>query len=334
MTKVQPQDAPDAYEQAGVSIDRGNALVDAIKPAVKATARKGLMGGIGGFAGLFDLKACGYNDPILVSGTDGVGTKLKIALETGLHDGIGQDLVAMCANDILVQGAEALFFLDYYATAKLDVAVASRVVNGIARACQSINCALVGGETAEMPGLYHDGDYDLAGFVVGAVERANLVTGETIAVGDVIYALPSSGVHSNGFSLVRKIITDSGVKYSDPCPWDKNVTLGEALMVPTKLYGTDVAALLQEHGKAVKGMAHITGGGLTENIPRVIPQGLTMELDYSAWALPPVFQWLRDEGRIDDASLHRTFNCGIGFILAGPADARLTDLVIGKIVSA
>ncbi len=334
MTKVQPNTAPDAYEAAGVSIDRGNQLVDAIKPAVKATARKGLMGSIGGFAGLFDLKACGFNDPILVSGTDGVGTKLKIALETGIHDGIGQDLVAMCANDILVQGAEALFFLDYYATAKLDVDVATRVVSGIARACQSINCALIGGETAEMPGLYHDGDYDLAGFVVGAVERDRLVTGETIAEGDVIYALPSSGVHSNGFSLVRKIVADQGLKYSDPCPWDASQTLGEALLVPTRLYGADIKALLDTHGKAIKGMSHITGGGITENIPRVIPSGLSMEIDYSAWKLPPVFQWLRDKGNIDDHSLHRTFNCGIGFVLVGPADAKITDLVIGKIVKA
>ena len=324
----------DAYEQAGVSIDRGNALVEAIKPAVKATTRRGLMGGIGGFAGLFDLKACGYTDPILVSGTDGVGTKLKIALDTGLHDGIGQDLVAMCANDILVQGAEALFFLDYYATAKLDVDVATRVVSGIARACASIDCALAGGETAEMPGLYHDGDYDLAGFVVGAVERDNLVTGETIAEGDVIYALPSSGVHSNGFSLVRKIVADAGLKYSDTCPWDASQTLGEALMVPTKLYGAEVKALLAKHGKAIKGMSHITGGGITENIPRVIPKGLSMDIDYSAWELPPVFQWLRDTGNIDDHSLHRTFNCGIGFVLVGPADAAITDLVIGRITKA
>lgn len=332
MNKVQPQN--DAYAAAGVSIDRGEALVNAIKPAVKATSRKGLMGGIGGFAGLFDLKACGYNDPILVSGTDGVGTKLKVALETGLHDTIGQDLVAMCANDILVQGAEALFFLDYYATARLDVDVATRVVNGIARACQSINCALIGGETAEMPGLYHDGDYDLAGFVVGAVERDNLITGETISDGDVIYALPSSGLHSNGFSLVRKIIAEAGFKYSDQCPWDKSLTLGEAIIVPTELYAPAVSALLKKHGKNIKGMSHITGGGLLENIPRVVPQGLKMELDESAWALPPVFQWLRDKGNIDARSMLRTFNCGIGFVIIGPAEAKITDLVIGKIVKA
>lgn len=334
MSSVQPQTNNDAYAAAGVSIDRGNALVDAIKPAVKATARPGLMGGIGGFAGLFDLKACGFNDPILVSGTDGVGTKLKIALETGLHDTIGQDLVAMCANDILVQGAEALFFLDYYATAKLDVAVAARVVTGIANACKSINCTLIGGETAEMPGLYHDGDYDLAGFVVGAVERDRLVTGETIQEGDVIYALPSSGLHSNGFSLVRKIVADSGLKYSDACPWDKSVTLGEALMIPTALYGATIKQKLDQHGKAIKGMSHITGGGLLENIPRVIPHGLTMELDYAAWELPPVFRWLREHGAIDDTSMRRTFNCGIGFIMVGAADAKLSDLVIGKITRA
>lgn len=333
MISVQPQ-TNDAYAAAGVSIDRGNALVDAIKPAVKATARPGLLGGIGGFAGLFDLKACGFADPILVSGTDGVGTKLKIALETGIHDTIGQDLVAMCANDILVQGAEALFFLDYYATAKLDVDVAARVVTGIAKACQSINCALIGGETAEMPGLYHEGDYDLAGFVVGAVERDRLVTGETITEGDVIYALPSSGVHSNGFSLVRKIVTDCGLKYSDKCPWDSGLTLGEALMIPTALYGAAIKEKLDVHGKAIKGMSHITGGGLLENIPRVIPQGLNMELDYTAWELPPVFQWLCDRGNIDPISMHRTFNCGIGFVMIGSADARLSDLVIGKIIKA
>ncbi len=324
----------DAYEQAGVSIDRGEALVQAIKPAVKATARPGLMGGIGGFAGLFDLKACGYQDPILVTGADGVGTKLKIALDTGLHNTIGQDLVAMCANDILVQGAESLFFLDYYATAKLDVDVASRVVKGIAAACAKIGCALIGGETAEMPGLYHDGDYDLAGFVVGAVERDQLVTGENVSEGDVIYALPSSGLHSNGFSLVRKIIADAGLNYSDACPWDKSLTLGEALIVPTELYGATIKQKLGQHGKDIKAMAHITGGGLLENIPRVVPTGLKMELNESAWDIPPVFQWLRDKGQIDQRSLLRTFNCGVGFVMIGSENAKLSDLVIGKITKA
>lgn len=334
MTAPQNHAVNDAYEQAGVSIDRGEALVNAIKPAVKATARPGLMGGIGGFAGLFDLKACGFVDPILVTGADGVGTKLKIALDTGLHDTIGQDLVAMCANDILVQGAESLFFLDYYATAKLDVDVASRVVKGIAKACESIGCALIGGETAEMPGLYHDGDYDLAGFVVGAVERDKLVTGETIVEGDVIYALPSSGVHSNGFSLVRKIIADQDLKYSDACPWDKSLTLGEALLIPTALYGKEIKQLLALKGTDVKGMAHITGGGLLENIPRVLPADLKMELDENAWDLPGVFQWLRDKGNIDQRSLLRTFNCGIGFVMIGAPNAALSDLVIGKITRA
>lgn len=325
----------DAYAKAGVSIDRGNALVDAIKPAVKATKRIGSMGAIGGFAGIFDLKACGYNDPLLISGTDGVGTKLKVALEANKHDTIGQDLVAMCANDILVQGAEALFFLDYYATSKLDVDVATSVITGIAKACAAINCALIGGETAEMPGLYHDDDYDLAGFVVGAVERDNLITGEKVQAGDVIYALPSSGVHSNGFSLVRKIVADNGLKYSDPCPWDSATTLGDALLEPTKLYAKDIKHMLDKHRNNIHGMSHITGGGLLENIPRVLPAGLKMDLDHNAiFPLPPIFQWLQDKGQLSDTEMIRTFNCGIGFVVIGPKDASLAPLVIGTISAA
>jgi len=325
----------DAYAKAGVSIDRGNALFEAIKPAVKATKRTGLMGSIGGFAGIFDLKACGYNDPLLISGTDGVGTKLKVALEAKKHDTIGQDLVAMCANDILVQGAEALFFLDYYATSKLDVPVASSVITGIANACRDINCALIGGETAETPALYHDDDYDLAGFVVGAVERNNLITGEKVAKGDVIYALPSSGVHSNGFSLVRKIITDQGLPYNDACPWDNTTTLGEALLIPTKLYANDIKALLEKSRDDVHGMSHITGGGLLENIPRVLPEGLAMDLDLNTiFPLPPLFSWLQNKGGLTDEEMMRTFNCGIGFVIIGPKDANLSDHVIGSIVSA
>ncbi len=322
----------DAYAKAGVSIDRGNALIEAIKPAVKATKRTGLMGALGGFAGIFDLKACGYNDPLLISGTDGVGTKLKIALEANKHDTIGQDLVAMCANDILVQGAEALFFLDYYATSKLDVDVATSVITGIANACKDINCALIGGETAEMPGLYHDDDYDLAGFVVGAVERENLITGEHVQTGDAIYALPSSGLHSNGFSLVRKIVKDNNLSYNDTCPWDNAQTLGEALLEPTKLYANDIKGLLDTHKKNIHGMSHITGGGLLENIPRVLPDDLQMNLNHDAiFPLQPLFQWLQEKGGLTNEEMMRTFNCGIGFVIIAPASLKISDHVIGTI---
>lgn len=315
MTKV--QSAPDAYEQAGVSIDRGNALVEAIKPAVKSTARKGLMGGLGGFAGLFDLKACGFKDPLLVSGTDGVGTKLKIAHETSMHDTIGQDLVAMCVNDILVQGAKPLFFLDYFACGTLDVDVAARVIKGIAEACNKIDCVLIGGETAEMPGMYQNGEYDLAGFAVGAVERDRLITGETIKEGDVVIGLESNGLHSNGFSLVRHVMAQNGLRYDQQAEFT-NMTYGEAFMPPTHLYGPAIAPLLDT--QKIKGMVHITGGGLLENIPRVLPKDLGVRIDGTAWHRPALFDWLAKKGGIDGRSMARTFNCGIGFVIICSAE--------------
>ncbi len=331
MTKVQAQDA---YEAAGVSIDRGNALVEAIKPAVRATARPGLMGGLGGFAGLFDLKAAGFRDPLLVSGTDGVGTKLKIALETGMHDTIGQDLVAMCVNDILVQGAKPLFFLDYFACGRLDVDIAARVVKGIAAACNKIDCVLIGGETAEMPGMYQDGEYDLAGFVVGGVERDRLVTGASIKAGDVVIGLESNGLHSNGFSLVRHVMAQNDLRYDQQAEFT-NMTYGEAFIPPTHLYGPAIMPLLE--GEKIKGMVHITGGGLLENIPRVLPDGLGVHLDGSAWQRPAMFDWLAQKGGIDGRSMARTFNCGIGYILicasedAGAIARQSQGIVIGTV---
>ncbi len=310
-----------AYQSAGVNIDAGNELVERIKPAAKSTSRTGVMGGLGGFGALFDVKAAGYRDPVLVSATDGVGTKIKIAIDTGLHDQVGIDLVAMCVNDLIVQGAEPLFFLDYFASGKLDVETASRVIAGIAEGCRQANCALIGGETAEMPGMYHGGDYDLAGFSVGAVERDKILTGATIRAGDAVYALPSSGVHSNGFSLVRKIVEDTKAKYEDPCPYANNQTLGEALLTPTKIYVKALMNILKET-TLIKGLAHITGGGLLENIPRVLPQGLGVRLDAAAWPLQPVFKWLKRGMEISNHDLARTLNCGIGMVvICGAADA-------------
>ncbi len=303
-----------AYQSAGVNIDAGNELVERIKPAAKSTRRAGVMGGLGGFGALFDVKAAGYKDPVLVSATDGVGTKLKIAIETGLHDTIGIDLVAMCVNDLIVQGAEPLFFLDYFASGKLDVETASRIINGIAEGCRQANCALIGGETAEMPGMYHGNDYDLAGFSVGAVERERVLDGTTIKAGDVVYGLPSSGVHSNGFSLVRKIVEDTKVKYSDACPYAKDQTLGEALLTPTRIYIKALMNILKETS-LIKGLSHITGGGLLENIPRVLPDGLGVKLDASQWALPDVFKWLKRGMDISNHDLARTLNCGIGMVV-------------------
>jgi phosphoribosylformylglycinamidine cyclo-ligase len=301
------------YAQAGVDIDAGNALVEAIKPLAKATARPGVTGGLGGFGALFDLKAAGYDDPLLVSTTDGVGTKLKIAIDTGLHGQVGIDLVAMCVNDLLAQGAEPLLFLDYYATGKLDVATATSVVAGIAEGCKLAGCALVGGETAEMPGMYSEGDYDLAGFTVGAVNRDGLLPRlDEQRPGDVLIGLGSSGPHSNGYSLVRKVVERSGLAWDAPCPFGEG-TLAEALMAPTRIYVKSVHPLLK--AGRVKGVAHITGGGLIENPPRAIADGLEARFDWNAWPLPPVFDWLQREGGIDDHELRRTFNCGVGLLL-------------------
>ncbi|MSP67465.1 MAG: phosphoribosylformylglycinamidine cyclo-ligase [Alphaproteobacteria bacterium] len=309
----------DRYREAGVDIDAGAALVEAIKPAAKATARPGTVGGLGGFGALFDLKAAGFHDPLLVATTDGVGTKLLIAQATGRHDTIGTDLVAMCANDIVVQGATPLFFLDYYATGRLDVAAARAVIQGIAEACREIGCALIGGETAEMPGLYRERDYDLAGFCVGAVERDRVLTGTKVAAGDVVIGLASSGVHSNGFSLVRRVVEASGIAYASPAPFAAGVTLGAALLRPTRLYVRSCLALAADD--LVNAFAHITGGGLIENIPRVVPDGLAVSLDAARWPLPPVFDWLMRAGRISAAELARTFNCGIGMVAIVPAAA-------------
>ena len=303
-----------SYRDAGVDIDAGNRLVDLIKPLVKATARAGADAEIGGFGGVFDLKRAGFHDPLLVAATDGVGTKLKLAIETGAHDGIGIDLVAMNVNDLVVQGAEPLFFLDYFATGKLEVGVASRVVASIAEGCRIAGCALVGGETAEMPGLYAAGDYDLAGFSVGAVERNELLPRKDLEPGDAILALPSSGVHANGFSLVRRVIDRSGLALSDKAPFARDKSLGEALLTPTRIYVRQALDTIRGTG-AVKALAHITGGGLTENVPRVLPEGLAADIDLKTFNLPPVFAWLKREAKLDDAEMLRTFNCGIGMVM-------------------
>jgi phosphoribosylformylglycinamidine cyclo-ligase len=301
------------YKDAGVDIDAGEALVERIGPAARATRRRGADADLGGFGGLFDLKAAGFKDPILVAGTDGVGTKLKLAIDTRRFDGIGQDLVAMCVNDIVVQGAEPLFFLDYYATGKLEVDSAAVVVEGIARACRESGCALIGGETAEMPGLYAKGDFDLAGFAVGAVERDGILprTG-TMRPGDVLIGVASSGVHSNGFSLVRKVVEKSGFALDAPAPFAAGKSLGEALLIPTRLYVRSCLEAIQTGG--VKGLAHITGGGITDNLPRCLPKGLDAEVDLSTISLLPVFQWLAKEAGIVESEMLRTFNCGIGMV--------------------
>ncbi len=278
----------------------------------RASARAGAAAALGGFGALFDTKAAGFTDPILVATTDGVGTKLKIAIATGRHDTIGIDLVAMSVNDLIVQGAEPLFFLDYFATGKLDVDIAARVVGGVAKGCQIAGCALIGGETAEMPGMYADGDYDLAGFAVGAVERGQALDGLNIVEGDIVIGLPSSGVHSNGYSLVRKLVETSGIAWDSPAPFDAARTLGEALLTPTEIYVRPCLALVR--AGIAKGFAHITGGGLTENIPRVLPEGLGVKLDAASWTLPPVFRWMAKVGGLPAAELARTFNCGIGMI--------------------
>lgn len=302
------------YAAAGVDIDAGNALVEAIKPLAKATRRPGAEASLGGFGALFDLKAAGYDDPLIVTTTDGVGTKLKVAIETGRHDEVGIDLVAMCVNDLLAQGAEPLMFLDYYATARLEVETARRVVAGIAEGCRQAGAALVGGETAEMPGMYSAGDYDLAGFSVGAVNRDGVLPKlDAQRPGDVLIGLGSSGPHSNGYSLVRKVVERSGLAWEDPAPFAAGQTLAQALMAPTRIYVRSTLPLIKSG--LVKGAAHITGGGLIENPPRAICEGLVPRFDWNAWPLPPVFAWLQETGGISDHELRRTFNCGIGFMI-------------------
>ncbi len=328
------------YSDAGVDIDAGNLLVEKIKPAVRSTRRPGADGEIGGFGGLFDLKAAGFKDPVLVAANDGVGTKLKIAIDANFHDTVGIDLVAMCVNDLVVQGAEPLFFLDYFATGKLDVDTTVAVVGGIARGCELSGCALIGGETAEMPDMYGPGEYDLAGFCVAAVEKSRLLDGAKVRAGDMLIGIASSGPHSNGYSLVRRIYDRAG----RPADLDVGgVKLADALMAPTTLYVKPILELLQAHD--LHGMAHITGGGLTENIIRVIPDGLGLEIDASAWTLPPVFDWLQREGAVENTEMWRTFNCGIGFVLvvapdqlaavqADLARLQLAHWQIGEVVTA
>jgi len=308
------------YAEAGVDIDAGEALVERIKPLARSTRRPGSDAGLGGFGALFDLKAAGYADPLIVTTTDGVGTKLKVAAETGLHGTVGIDLVAMCVNDLLAQGAEPLMFLDYFATGRLDVERAATVVAGIAEGCKQAGAALVGGETAEMPGMYADGDYDLAGFSVGVVERgAVLPRLEDQAAGDVIIALPSSGPHSNGYSLIRRIVEVSGLKWTDPAPFEAGASLGEALMAPTRIYVRAVLPLAK--AALLKGAAHITGGGLIENPPRAVAEGLTPVFDWTAWTPPPVFDWLARTGGVAPEEMRRTFNCGVGFmVIVAPGD--------------
>jgi len=302
---------PLTYADAGVDIDAGNRLVDRIKPLARATRRPGADAELGGFGGLFDLKAAGFVDPILVAANDGVGTKVKIAIESGVHDTIGIDLVAMCVNDIVVQGAEPLLFLDYFASGRLDEGVAAAVVRGIADGCAESGCALIGGETAEMPGLYADGDFDLAGFAVGAAERGTLLPRSGLKAGDAVYGLPSSGIHSNGFSLARRIVSISGLPWDAPAPFEPSRPLAAALLTPTRLY---VRPLLQVFRRTtgVLALAHITGGGYPDNLPRVLPEGLAVGLDLGAFAPPPVFSWLAAVGAVSEAEMLRTFNCGFG----------------------
>jgi phosphoribosylformylglycinamidine cyclo-ligase len=332
------------YSRTGVDIDAGNRLVDMIRPLVRATSRPGADAEIGGFGGLFDLKRAGFADPVLVAATDGVGTKVKIAVETGRHDTIGIDLVAMSVNDLVVQGAEPLFFLDYFACGKLDPEVARAVVAGVAAGCREARCALIGGETAEMPGLYRDGDYDLAGFAVGAVERGTLLPRTDVAPGDVLLGLASSGVHSNGYSLVREIVAQSGLSWDAPAPFDPAQTLGAALLTPTRIYVVPMLATLRETG-AVKALAHITGGGFTDNVPRVLPVPLGARLDLARVPVLPVFKWLATTGKVEPAEMLHTFNCGIGMVAVVAPDqvdavsavltrAGETVVPVGEVVSA
>ncbi|PCI37803.1 MAG: phosphoribosylformylglycinamidine cyclo-ligase [Rhodospirillaceae bacterium] len=328
------------YKDAGVDIDAGNALVEAIKGDAKSTTRPGVMAGLGGFGAMFDLKAAGFKDPILVSGTDGVGTKLKVAICSGKHDTVGIDLVAMCVNDLIVQGAQPLFFLDYYATGKLDVAAGKAIIGGIAEGCRQSGCALIGGETAEMPGMYGGGDYDLAGFCVGAVERDQVLTGQDVKDGDVILGLASNGLHSNGFSLVRNVVSNAVIggtaetkmeaavrdhivdrarlAYEIEAPFAPGQKLGEALLAPTRIYVKSCLKAIKAGG--VQALSHITGGGILENIPRVLPDTLAAEVDAASWDMPPVFSWLQKEGNIQATEMARTFNCGIGMAVVVEAD--------------
>jgi phosphoribosylformylglycinamidine cyclo-ligase len=328
---------PITYADAGVDIDAGNALVAAIKPLARATSRPGADVDLGGFGGLFDLKRAGFRDPILVAANDGVGTKLKIAIDTSRHGTIGIDLVAMCVNDLVVQGAEPLFFLDYLAVGKLDVGAARDVIAGIAEGCRQAGCALIGGETAEMPGMYKAGDYDLAGFAVGAVERDEVLPRADIAVGDTLIGLKSSGVHSNGYSLVRKLVTLAQLDWSAPAPFAASKTLAEALLAPTRIYVKPVlAAIRATDGSgskgAIKALSHITGGGLSENLPRVMPKDVATRIDLSAFKAPPVFDWLARTGSLDDAEMLRTFNCGIGMVVV--AARTRTDEVLAALKAA
>ncbi len=317
------------YAQAGVDIDAGAALVERIKPLAKSTRRAGAEASLGGFGALFDLKAAGYDDPLLVTTTDGVGTKLKVAIETGIHDTVGIDLVAMCVNDLLAQGAEPLMFLDYFATGKLDVEAAATVVAGIAEGCRQAGCALVGGETAEMPGMYAEGDYDMAGFCVGAVDRDKVLPRmDDQRAGDILIGLGSTGPHSNGYSLVRRIVERSGLAWDAPAPFAEGKTLAKALLAPTRIYVKTVLPYLK--AGRIKGLAHITGGGLIENPPRAIAEGLVARFDWNAWALPPVFAWMQQVGGVSDHELRRTFNCGVGLMLiVDPQD--LSDVLEGLV---
>jgi phosphoribosylformylglycinamidine cyclo-ligase len=327
-----PDKKPLTYRSAGVDIDAGDALVERIKPAVDRTRRAGMLGGLGGFGGLFEIPRDRYREPVLVSGTDGVGTKLKLAFETGRHDTIGQDLVAMCANDVVVQGAEPLFFLDYFATGKLDVQVAQVVIEGIARGCELAGAALIGGETAEMPGMYAAGEYDLAGFCVGIVEKSRLIDGRAVRAGDAVIGLASSGAHSNGYSLIRHVLATRGI------PLDRELhgrSLADWLLAPTRIYVKSVLALMQR--VEVRAIAHITGGGLTENLPRVLPEGMAIALHSRTWTRSPLFTWLQNEGSIADAEMYRTFNCGIGLCIIVPgdeaADALNTLAALGEVAA-
>ncbi|MEQ5801786.1 phosphoribosylformylglycinamidine cyclo-ligase [Halomonas sp. H10-9-1] len=305
-----------SYKDAGVDIDAGNALVDRIKGVAKRTTRPEVMGGLGGFGALCELPA-GYREPVLVSGTDGVGTKLRLAMDLGRHDTIGIDLVAMCVNDLVVAGAEPLFFLDYYATGKLDVDIAADVVDGIGSGCEKAGCALVGGETAEMPGMYDGSDYDLAGFCVGVVEKSEILDGRKVAEGDVLLGMASSGPHSNGYSLIRKILEVSGASLDTELDGE---SLGNALMAPTRIYVKPLLSLIKESGVPVHALSHITGGGLTENLPRVLPEGLAARVDVTAWQRPAVFEWLREQGNVAEEEMYRVLNCGIGMVIVVPAE--------------
>ncbi|WP_025898892.1 phosphoribosylformylglycinamidine cyclo-ligase [Sneathiella glossodoripedis] len=313
-----------SYKDAGVDIEAGNSLVDAIKPLAAMTKRSGANADLGGFGALFDLKSAGFNDPLLVSATDGVGTKLKLAIDLNKHDTVGIDLVAMCVNDLVVQGAEPLFFLDYFATGGLDVAAAKDVIEGIANGCKQAGCALVGGETAEMPGMYAAGDYDLAGFTVGAVERDQLLRADTLSDGDILLGLASSGIHSNGYSLVRKLIEDFNLDLEKAAPFDASIILGDALLAPTRIYVK--SCLKGIRNGHIKALSHITGGGLYENIPRILPDHLSAEIDANSWSLPGIFKWMAEIGNINARELATTFNCGLGMIVA-VAPSHKADLI-------